>query len=210
MLEGTKDNVIVRLFVSSILYSVSWKTLSVDMHFSFSVSSGERLNSTEMYWLGMAFSVIHWWLTWLLIQYLIGKNDILEACLLKHSYIMIEHRMKYFSNIVIFRYLLIGLGVMISCSDYEQVRNKCRHIVGALPAPWIVNPKDPNANRPEVNTAINKIGLQRFTKFLVTSFSATSTTFSTKCAEDVIKLLKILGAKEEANTMEGKLVEKIN
>ena len=83
ILEATEDNVIVRLFVSSILYSVSWKTLSVDMHFSFSVSSGERLNSTEMYWLGMAFSVIHWWLTWLLIQYLIGKNDILKACLLK-------------------------------------------------------------------------------------------------------------------------------
>ena len=123
---------------------------------------------------------------------------------------MIELRIQYFLNIAIFRYLLIGLGVMISCSDYEQVRNKCRHIVGALPAPWIVNPKDPNANRPEVNTAINKIGLQRFTKFLVTSFSATSTTFSTKCAEDIIKLLRILGAKEEASIMEGKFVEKID
>ena len=209
-MEATEDNVILHLSIPSIIYSVSLKTLSVDMHFSFSVSSGERLNSTEMYWLGMAFSVIHWWLTWLLIQYLIGKNDILEACLFKTDSILIELRIQYFLNIAIFRYLLIGLGVMISCSDYEQVRNKCRHIVGALPAPWIVNPKDPNANRPEVNTAINKIGLQRFTKFLVTSFSATSTTFSTKCAEDIIKLLRILGAKEEASIMEGKLVEKID
>ena len=103
--------------------------------------------------------------------------------------------------------MLIGLGVMISCADYEQVRNKCRHMVGALPAPWIVNPKDPDANSPEVNTAVNKIGLQRFTKFLVTSFGAPNVSLSRKCIEDIIKLLRILGAKEEAIVMERKLNE---
>ena len=98
---------------------------------------------------------------------------------------------------------------MISCSDYEQVRNKCRHIVGALPGSWIVNPKEPNANRPEVNTAVNKIGLQRFIKFLVTSFGDTNVKFSSKCTEDVVKLLRILGAKEEAIIMERKHAESI-
>lgn len=108
----------------------------------------------------------------------------------------------------LFRYLLIGLGVMISCSDYEQVKNKCRHMVGALPAPWIVNPKNPEANSPEVNTAVNKIGLQRFTKFLVTSFDASNVSITENCIEDLIKLLKILGAKEEAIIMERKLAER--
>ena len=79
---------------------------------------------------------------------------------------------------------------MISCSDYEQVKNKCRHMVGALPAPWIVNPKNPEANSPEVNTAVNKIGLQRFTKFLATSFNASNVSITENCIEDVIKLLK--------------------
>jgi len=111
-------------------------------------------------------------------------------------------------NSILNRYLLIGLGVMISCADYEQVRNKCRHIVGALPAPWIVNPKDPEANSPEVSTAVNKMGLQRFTKFLVTSFGEKNVPLSGKCVEDIIKLLKILGAKDEAVMLERKLTER--
>ena len=47
--------------------------------------------------------------------------------------------------------------------------------------------------------------LQRFTKFLVTSFGAQNVPLSGKCTEDIIKLLKILGAKDEAAMLERKL-----
>ena len=104
---------------------------------------------------------------------------------------------------------MIGLGVMVSCGEYEQVRNKCYHIIRALPSPWVINTKQPANNNPSVHSAVYKIGLQRFAKFIVSTFGASSNnTVPTKCIEDAVTFLKMIGAQEESNTMERKLAER--
>ena len=104
--------------------------------------------------------------------------------------------------------MVIGLGVMVSCLEYEQVRNKCHHIIRALPKSWVISQTDPKTNNPLVNSAIYKLGLQRFSIFLGSTFGASNKAIPEKCIEDAITFLKILGAQDKSQTLERTLAEK--
>ena len=104
--------------------------------------------------------------------------------------------------------MVIGFGVMVSCGEYEQVRIKCHHVIGALPTPWKLNPKNPETNNPLVNSVIFKIGLERFSKFLVGTFCTSNNAVPRKCIEDSIKFLRVIGAHDESATVERKLNER--
>ena len=104
--------------------------------------------------------------------------------------------------------MVIGFGVMVSCGEYEQVRIKCHHVIGALPAPWKLNQKNPETNNPLVNAVIFKIGLQRFSKFLVGTFGTSNNVVPRKCIEDSITFLRVIGAHDESVTVERKLNER--
>jgi len=112
-------------------------------------------------------------------------------------------------NSILNRYMVIGLGVMVSCGEYEQVDYKCHHIIRALPKAWVLDQTDPDSNCPSVNSAIYKIGLQRFSKFLVNTFGASNNVIPKKFIENAISYLKMLGAQEESQTMERKLTERV-
>ena len=106
--------------------------------------------------------------------------------------------------------MVIGLGVVVSCGEYEQVRNKCYHIIRALPRPWVISQKEPAYNNSTVHSVVYKIGLHRFAKFLVSTFGSTSNTaVPTKCIEDGITFLRMIGAQEESNTIERNLAERV-
>ena len=112
-------------------------------------------------------------------------------------------------NSILNRYMVIGLGCMVACGEYEQVINKCRHIVGALPAPWIINQKQPTNYNPSIHSVIYKIGLGKFAKFLGNTFGGkVCAALPTNTIEHAIKLLRIIGAKEEAETMKRNLLER--
>ena len=112
-------------------------------------------------------------------------------------------------NSILNRYMVIGLGVMVACGEFEQVINKCRHIVGALPAPWVINQKQPTNHNPSIHSVIYKIGLGKFAKFLGNIFGGkVCAALPTNTIEHAIKLLRIIGAKEEAETMRANLLER--
>jgi len=111
-------------------------------------------------------------------------------------------------NSILNRYMVIALGVMVSCGEYEQVRNKCNHIIRALPSTWVIKQKDVESNDHCINSLIYKVGLQRFGKFLVATFGSLNSAIPRKCVEDTITFLKIIGAKEDAQTIERKLSER--
>ena len=110
-------------------------------------------------------------------------------------------------NSILNRYMVIGLGVMVSCNEHEQVMNKCRHIVGALPKSWILKDSGLNEQK-QVNAQIYKIGLERFAKFLLNTFGRAQNTGSAakivpqSCVKDSVKLLRIIGAVEDSETLE--------
>ena len=101
--------------------------------------------------------------------------------------------------------MLLGFNVMVSCGEYEQVRIKCHHVIGALPAPWKISQKNPERNNPAVNVIVFNLGLQRFSKFLIDTFGSSNSAIPRKCIEDCITFLRMIGAHDESVTLERKL-----
>ena len=110
-------------------------------------------------------------------------------------------------NSILNRYLVIALGVMVSCGQYMEVCRKCSHIIEALPVSWITIQTALGAESLTTSSRpyINK--LQNFSDFLVRTFGAESRCIPTKYIVDITSLIRKIGSEDEIQTMERKLYE---
>ena len=100
---------------------------------------------------------------------------------------------------LLYRYLLIGLGVTQNPVDCVF---RSRQIVQAFPDEW----KQGFRNNPEKMK--NIIDLDRFTKYLIT-LGHTPSGMPRESVKEVVQLLKVLGATNEADSLEKKVLHNV-